>query len=46
MWEVDLGDVEEWIVGGVTSFAALLHPRKPSCVLQLLCDCLTSMGEG
>lgn len=46
MWEVDLGDVEGWVAGGVTSFAESLHPRKPSCVLLLLCDCSTSMGEG
>lgn len=46
MWEVDLGDVEGWVAGGVTSFAESLHPRKPSCVLLLLCDYSTSMGEG
>lgn len=53
MWEVDLSDVEGWVMrvavvvaGGVTSFAESLHPGKPSCVSLLLCDCSTSMGEG
>lgn len=43
MCEVDPGDVEG---GGVTSFAESLHPRNPSCVLLLLCNCSTSMGGG